>query len=334
MNVDKILDKPTQIIALTSLSRDEFELLLAPFSEEWHKWFKHYDFRLRRRSKPLTPKQLYRPTKTLPTVTDKLFFILYHFKNNHLQQDLAAIYGMDQGQVSKWIKILEPVLERALKGLGVQPARDIGELTKLFEMRQRGEQLPGSKPQARTLSADATDRPIGRSTDYETQKRYFSGKHHKHTVKNTLAADEYQFIHFLGKSHCGTRHDKSLIEDELPEFEPECFTEIWFSKDTGYQGYQPSGVHLLEPYKARRNHPLTKIQKQFNHWVSRVRITVENAIGSLKKLRLLKERWRGKTLQRIDRCMVVAASLHNLRIVMRQTTYQKAKDRIDNLLFF
>ncbi len=159
MNVEKIIDNPTQIIALTSLSRDEFELLLAPFSEEWYKWFKHYDFRLERRKKPLAPGQLYRPTKTLPRVDDKLFFILYHFKNNHLQQDLAAIYGMDQGQVSKWIKILEPVLARALKNMGALPARDIGELAKLFDMRQRDKQLPNSKPQARTLSADATDRP-------------------------------------------------------------------------------------------------------------------------------------------------------------------------------
>ena len=198
MNIDKILNNPTQIIALTSLTRDEFELLLAPFSQQWRKWYKHYDFRLKRRNKPLTGGQLEKPTKTLPTVQDKLFFILYHFKNNHLQQDLAAIFDMDQGQVSKWIKILEPVLEQAIKQLGVQPARNLGELTKLFGIRQRNEQLPNDKPQARTLGADATDRPIGRNTDYDTQKEYYSGKHRKHTVKNTILADEYQFIHFLG----------------------------------------------------------------------------------------------------------------------------------------
>ncbi len=113
-----------------------------------------------------------------------------------------------------------------------------------------------------------------------------------------------------------------------------CFKDIWFAKDSGYQGFQPRGVHLLEPFKAKKNNPLTQFQKDFNHWVSRVRITVENAIGSIKKCRLVKERWRGKTLERIDRCMEIATSLHNLRIVTRKTTYDKAECRMDELLFF
>ncbi|MFT4760629.1 MAG: hypothetical protein ACI9XO_004901, partial [Paraglaciecola sp.] len=64
------------------------------------------------------------------------------------------------------------------------------------------------------------------------------------------------------------------------------------------------------------------------------RITVENAIGSIKRCRLVKEKWRGKILERIDRCMEIAAGLHNLCIVTRKTTYEKAEKRIDELLFF
>ena len=74
-----------------------------------------------------------------------------------------------QGQVSKWLKVLDPLLQNALKKLGVQPARNANDLVRMFEIRQ-DENNPLDKPKARTISADATDRPIGRSTDYETKR--------------------------------------------------------------------------------------------------------------------------------------------------------------------
>lgn len=333
MNIEKVLDTPAQLIALTSLKREEFDIILPVFKEEWRKWYKHYDFQFKRRKKPLTHLQIQTPTRTLSSVSDKLFFILFQIKNNHLQQALAAAFDMDQGQVSKWLKVLAPLLQKALKKLGVQPARNADELTRLFKMRQ-DENATIDKPKSRTISVDATDRPIGRSTDYDTQKEYYSGKHRQHGVKNTLIADEYQFVHFIGQTYRGARHDKAIADEEIPSFEQDCFNDIWLAKDSAYQGFQPKGVNLLEPFKATKNNPLTQFQKDFNHWVSRVRITVENAIGSIKKCRLVKERWRGKTLERIDRYMEIATSLHNLRIITRKTTYDKAEKRIDKLLFF
>lgn len=334
MNIKKILNTPAQLIALTSLTRAEFDFILPVFSEEWRKWYKHYDFKLRRRKTPLTYSQTNSPTKTLSSIEDKLFFVLYQLKNNHLQQVLAASFDMDQSQVSIWLKVLEPLLQTTLRKMGFQPARTIQQLVKMFGERQKETTRKIDKPAARIISADATDRPIGRSTDYETQKEYYSGKHRQHSVKNTIIADEYQFVHFIGQTHRGARHDKAIADEEIPDFSADCFTDIWFAKDSGYQGYRPKGVHLLEPFKATKNNPLTEFQKDFNHWVSRIRITVENAIGSIKKCRLVKERWRGKTLKRIDRCIEIAAGIHNLRIVARKSTYHKAHNRINELLFF
>lgn len=334
MNINKIFDTPAQLIALTSLTQDEFDLIFPVFKEEWRKWYKHYDFRFKRRKKPLTALQVEAPTRTLPSIQEKLFFVLFQMKNNHLQQALAAAFDMEQSQASIWLKVLEPLLQITLKKLGVNPARDAGELAKMFRLRQKKENTIIDKPKARTLSADGTDRTIGRSTNYETQKLYYSGKHHQHGVKNTVIADEFQFVHFVGDTFRGARHDKAIADEEIADFTDQCYKDIWLAKDSGYQGFQPAGVHLLEPFKATKNNPLNQFQKDFNHWVSRVRITVENAIVSIKRCRLVKEKWRGKILKRIDRCMEIATGLHNLRIVTRKTTYEKAEKRIDELLFF
>lgn len=342
MNVEKIVNTPKQIIALTSLTYEEFVLLRRPFEHAWRQWYKHFDFRFKRRRSPLGGGQLDAPTKTLPTINDKLFFILYHFKTNKLQEDLAAIFEMDQGQVSVWIRVLEPLLHKAIKKLKLAPARTPEELAQLFRNRQemskqKSTKVPyqvdvSSKPPARTLNVDATDRPIGRHVDNETQRLFYTRKHHMHSVKNTVCCDEFQYVFFIGETRRGARHDKAIIDDDLPDLHYDCFQDIWLSKDTGYQGYQPRGVHLLEPIKKPKGEELTAFQKEFNHWISRVRITVENAIGSIKKLRLISEKWRGKTLDRLDRCLDIAAGLHNLRILTRRTTYQKAEIRIQNLL--
>lgn len=73
MNVSKIYKKPKQFLVITSLKPEEFDLLLRPFTHRWHRWYKHHDFRMKWRSKPLSATAAQTPTKTLPTEADKLF---------------------------------------------------------------------------------------------------------------------------------------------------------------------------------------------------------------------------------------------------------------------
>jgi len=51
-----------------------------------------------------------------------------------------------------------------------------------------------------------------------------------------------------------------------------------------YWRYQPSGVNLLEPFKAKRGHPLQNWQKRFNKWISSIRICSEHAICGIRSL--------------------------------------------------
>ena len=325
MDIAKIYNNEVQFQAITSLSTEEFDQLLRPFAHAWYQWYKHHDFRMRRRAKPLSATAAQSPTRTLPSEVDKLFFILYVFKNNPLQQLAAATFDMDQGQASKWIKVLMPVLETAIKELHLQPARDMDELARLF--RQRPGPPDKQAPGAQTLNLDATERPTGRSTDYEAQKHDYSGKQKQHTAKNSVLCDEYQFIHFLGPTWRGAVHDKAMAEQELPSLEQLSVQHIWMVKDTGYQGYCPSGVVLLEPFKAKRGQPLSKLQKKINTWISSIRVAVEHAIGAVKRLRLVSEKWRAKTPGRIDQAMAIAAGLHNLRIVCRSADYSRTQAR-------
>ena len=335
MDIQKILKNETQFVALTSLHISEFAALLLPFAKRWQQFFKHYDLRSKRRTKPLTASQLQKSTYKLSTAEEKLFFILYFFKNNHLQQSLGAQFNLDQSHVSRWIKVLLPILDQSIKDLHLQPARTMEELIHLFRQRS----FPKNQhidDQAQSLHLDATERLMQRNEDSKAQKHDYSIKKHGHTLKNSLICDEFQFIHFAGFTHRGAIHDKKMIEQEIPHFKAFKDDNLWLSKDKGYQAYSPQGVFLLEPYKARRNHPLTDLEKIVNSWISSIRIVCEHAISGVKRCRVLKEKLRYFDSTFRDQIFYIACGLHNLRVNQRLMNYANGASRVRariNLIF-
>lgn len=51
----------------------------------------------------------------LPTLEDKLFFILCYLKTNNLQEVHGALFGMSQPKANLWIHRLLPLVEQALE---------------------------------------------------------------------------------------------------------------------------------------------------------------------------------------------------------------------------
>lgn len=327
MDVQKIIENPKRFLALTSLRLEEFSELLGAFSARWQAYFKHYNLRGKRRNKPLTSKQLERNTSKLHTDQDKLFFILYFFKNNDIQESLGAHFDMDQGHISRWIKVLTPILQQSIKDLHLQPARDMDELIRLFRSRHKHTAQDGNESFIESLHIDGVERHIQRNKDFTAQRYDFSGKKRQHTLKNTVICDEFQFIHFAPHTHRGAIHDKAMIEQELPDLTALTAYRLWFSKDSGYQAYQPSGVHLLAPYRAARNHPLTGLEKLVNTYVSSVRVVVEHAIKGVKRCRLLSERLRYFDSTFRDIIFFIGCGLHNLR-VSRRSAYTRGACRV------
>lgn len=328
MDLQKIKNKEKQFLSLTSLYVAEFDELLVCFSTRWQSYFKYHHVRDgRRRSKPLTAKQLQRPTSSLSTDGDKLFFILYFFKNNHLQEALAMQFEMDQGHISRWIKRLMPVLSQSIKDLHLQPARTMDELVCLFRSRQRMDN-PAGVGKAQSVHLDATERSIARNTDQDAQKQDYSGKQHGHTLKNTVLCDEFQFIHFAGFTHRGAISDVKMARQELPTLEGLGNDTIIATKDKGYQGYRPEGVFHFEPYKAARNQPIDGLEELVNSAISSIRIVCEHAIGGVKRLRILKDQLRYHNSDFRDQIFGIACGIHNLRVSRRKNTYSNGALRV------
>jgi hypothetical protein len=276
--------------------------------------------------KPLSPRQIESATSHFCTNEERLFFIFYFFKNNHLQQSLSAQFDINQGQISRWIHVLTPILERAIIDLHLQPARTIEELVKLFRLRQ----YKNNKSQcgyAQSLHLDVTERSIERNCDHEAQANDYSGKQGTHTLKNSVINDEWQFIHFVGQTFRGAIHDKKMATIELPNLSTLSNWKLFFSKDKAYQKYEPQGVRCLAPFKAARNRPLNNAQQKFNSLISSIRIVSEHAIGGVKRCRINKDKLRYFDATFRDKIFSISCGLHNLRVTRRKGNYSNSASR-------
>jgi hypothetical protein len=64
----------------------------------------------------------------LPTPQDRLFFLLTYLKTYNLQVVQGRLFGMSQSKANKWIHVLLPALQAALRSLGDTPARSLAAL--------------------------------------------------------------------------------------------------------------------------------------------------------------------------------------------------------------
>jgi hypothetical protein len=116
---------PTEFLDLTSLTLDEFQLLVPPFEAAFQAHMREW----RLDGKPRTARRfsVYQNCP-LPTPEDRLFFILTYLKTYALQVVQGRLFGIRQSKANQWIHVLLPALLAALRTLGDAPARSLTAL--------------------------------------------------------------------------------------------------------------------------------------------------------------------------------------------------------------
>ena len=148
MKYDKVQRNPSQLLSLTGFTVIEFEAFVPTFEYHWNMYYSRFTL------KGKTRIRIYynRKTSQLPSINDKLLFVLSYLKNNPLQEYHGATYGMTQPQCNEWIHRLSDILLKTLKTLGELPDRNHLRVKYLTE-------------QCQDLLLDGTERPIERPQD-------------------------------------------------------------------------------------------------------------------------------------------------------------------------
>lgn len=159
---------------------------------------------------------------------------------------------------------------------------------------------------------DGTERPIQRPKDPEEQRRFYSGKKKRHTLKNVTLIDEFLYILFLSITYPGSVNDKTIADLSkypLPE-------GSYLMQDLGFQGFELPGVEIIMPYKKPPGGSLTPEQKEANREVSKVRVYIEHVMSSIKRCRIVRDTIRLLKQGVRDLVMEVCCGLHNLRVTL------------------
>ncbi|MCP4486037.1 MAG: hypothetical protein GY820_01750 [Gammaproteobacteria bacterium] len=163
----EVKNNPIVFRAFTGLDYPEFERLLFFFTQAHHLYIEKNRIKGKKRHRRLGGGR--RPK--LATMADQLFFILFYFKTYPLQEVLAYLFGLSQGQANEWIHRLSEILKIALELAGQLPERDPKKLEKIL-----------AKYETLEFIIDGTERRRQRPKDNEQQKSYYSGKKKAHTV--------------------------------------------------------------------------------------------------------------------------------------------------------
>jgi hypothetical protein len=288
---ERLLRRPAIFRRLTGITPDAFRSLLARVEAAWA------EAQRRRRDRPGRKRKPGAGPKPALAVADQLLVLLFYYRTYVSHAFLGVLFGVDQGTVSRYVSALEPLLA----GLFRIPERKV-------ELRQ---------DEVRELFFDGTERPTRRPK--QRQRRYYSGKKKRHTLKNQVVAvrkrkrpgrrkagqpaqKRRQRVAAVSPTFPGKVHDKKVYDRARVLVPP----GVPATGDTGYQG-----TALLTPVKKRRGQELTRRQRRGNARISRRRIAVEHAIGKMKVWRIAAERYRNP-LRRHTLIIKNVAGLHNL----------------------
>jgi len=261
-NKSSVLKKrPSTFKRLTGLTVEKFDELLQSLTllynkAEGKRLYKHN----RQRAQGAGRKQSL-------SLEDKLLMLLMYYRLYTTHEFLGFIFNLHNSNVGRQINYIQPLLAKIFR----IPTRKI----ELSEVDLTEEQLL-------EIFVDATEQQIQRPK--RKQKKYYSGKKKRHTLKNQIVVDPQGKILSVSKSNPGSTHDKTLYDK----------TTIYTDKkskqiaDLGYLGV--SAIEI--PIKKPKGKDLTEEQKQFNKKLAKRRIIVEHSIGKMKIFQILSQRFR------------------------------------------
>jgi hypothetical protein len=250
--------RPKIFHTLTGLTPCQFIKLLANLRPHWEAAERT------RKDRPTRQRAIGAGPKAKLDLAGDLFMTLLFYRTYAGQVFVGLVVGLDDSNVSRRIRRLEPILQRVFR----IPERKINLTTEeLWE-----------------LIVDATEQ--------ETERRKgtkFSGKKQRQTIKTQIHVNDRGVIKAVSKSVTGNVHDKRLYDESQTFCRGPDGTPVRVRKK-GDLGYLGTEVHI--PHKKPKSRPLMMHEKYQNRQHATERIAVEHEIAHLKQFGVLSQRFR------------------------------------------
>ncbi len=217
-------------------------------------------------------------------VEDKLLMALEYLREYRTYFHLGQSYGLSESACYRNCKWIEDILIKS----------------KEFSLPGKKALLKGDT-EFEVILIDATESPIERPKKKircknrirnrnNKQKRYYSGKKKRHTLKSQVVVDKQSSLIICTNFCNGKRHDFKLFKDSKVRW----VQTVQGIVDSGYTGIKKLQNTSLLPKKRSRGKALTRDEKQMNRDISSKRALNENVIGRLKRFKILSDKYRNR----------------------------------------
>jgi hypothetical protein len=213
-----------------------------------------------------------RPRESKPI--DKLLMTLLYLRQNTSATVVGQMFGFSADSVEK--NALPEVLA-VLKELF--PASR-------WEAVKRHRNEKWNPDEVDKIIVDSFETPIPRPSDNDRQKRVYSGKKKRHTLKSQVYTDQKGRILDVSSGHRGPKSDvKIWNETALPE-------QIKEKPKLGDKAYIGAEKATQTPKKKPKGGELSEAEKADNRLISQERIYVEHGIRKIKGYRVVRDEFR------------------------------------------
>ena len=208
---------------------------------------------------------------------EQIILTLIYLRHHLNFQLLALMFKISESTAHnifhKWQKILESALPSSLLEQVKKSQENLEEIEQILTHYE--------------LIVDSEEQEIERSLDYQQQKKHYSGKKKKHTLKNQIIClpRGEDIVDVVG-GEPGPKADITIWRENAYKFDE----KQRFSGDKAYV----SEPQIRTPKKKPKNGELTQEEKEKNKEISSERIFVEHLIRIIKIFKVMGERFRLK----------------------------------------
>ena len=310
----KLITKPQIFKRTIGLSLDQFKMYAQSLTPIWRQAEQKRKLRATRYRKIGGGRQY-----NCKTIEEMLAIVFLYYKSYWTQEFIGALFDLDQSNVSRLLKKMLPLIEKAADpelAVYLQQAKvEFAQISPNQRINNWRDFLE-KHPDLREVSIDATEQQCYRSSDYQTQKLYYSGKQKCHSLKTQIAVSVSGRILDVSETVPGSMHDKKLIDAEETIFK---FPQQTVQRlDSGYQGLVKSHpkFYIITPHKKPHKQELSPLAKELNKAHSKRRVIVENVLSRIKKFRILSGLYRGD-INDYNQVFRNVAALNNLKLATR-----------------
>ena len=253
LTYERLKKKPQIFLRLTGTTISEFEQIVEKVKPLWEEEIEKQ-------------KKLPGRTSQLKYFEDKLLVLLMYYRTYITHEFIGYLVGLHNANICRLFKKLEPLVA---KKITIKKDRSL------------------TQEEVIKILADVTEQPTQRPKKNSKQKKHYSGKKKRHTLKAEIVMQDNGRILSTSRTRPGRTHDFRIRKEGKPlPGNSENYV------DSGYQGLQKIANNVTLPFKRRKNKPLTDEQKRHNKELAFIRTRVENKIREIKTFKIMSETYR------------------------------------------